>query len=177
MEIWKDIEGYNGQYQVSNLGFVFARKTYVKGFGGTYLKKPHVLKDACNGKGYRYVTISVNRRRKNHYVHVLVAKSFLPNPDNKPEVNHINGNKMDNRAENLEWVTHSENLLHAVKTGLRKTGAQSSHARRVYSIKDGIEFGCVKEVAELLNMNYGTLKDGLRRNRQYKGFSYYKPAS
>lgn len=84
---------------------------------------------------------------------------------------------MDNRAENLEWVTHSENLLHAVKTGLRKTGAQSSHAKRVYSIIDGIEFGCVKEVAELLNMNYGTLKDGLRRNRQYKGFSYYKPAS
>lgn len=172
-EVWKDISGYGGKYQVSNLGTVYARNTIVKLSGRVCQKIPHVLLAACNGNGYRYVTISVNRKRKNHYVHRLVAEAFIPNPNNFPYVNHKNGIKSDNRVANLEWCTQKYNVRHAISQGLIKRGADSSSAKRVYEITNRIKFGCVKDAARYLKVNYGTLKDGLRRNRVYKGLTYH----
>lgn len=71
-------------------------------------------------KGYLAARIQVKEKRKYVYVHQAVVKAFIPNPDNKPVVNHIDGNKLNNNLENLEWATYSENLKHAYKMGLRK---------------------------------------------------------
>ena len=100
-EIWKDIEGYAG-YQVSNLGNVKNCQTNIlkKQFSDTY--------------GY----LVVNLPKKQFKVHRLVAQAFVFNPENKPQVNHIDGNKKNNHANNLEWVTNLENHHHARKIGL-----------------------------------------------------------
>ena len=105
-EIWKDIVGYEKFYQVSNLGRVrsFPRN-------GT-IKEERVLKPNKVG-GYLQVTLQKHKNRKYKKVHRLVAETFIPNLENKREVNHIDGNKTNNCVENLEWVTTSENQLHS----------------------------------------------------------------
>ena len=103
MEIWKDIKGYEGLYQVSKYGKVRSIKK----------SNYHIIKENRHKQGYPFVILS-NSKYKYHLVHRLVAEAFIPNPDNKPQVNHINGDKYDNRVENLEWVTMSENMLHSV---------------------------------------------------------------
>lgn len=111
-EIWKDINGYEGKYQVSNRG-------RVKGFPrpGSIHHKPYIKKTFKNSKGYVVVMLS-NKSVKGIVVHKLVAQLFIDNPLNKPTVNHKNGIKDDNRVENLEWLTHKENTHHAWKNGL-----------------------------------------------------------
>ena len=111
-EIWKPIVGYEEYYEVSNLG----RVKRVKGGDGTRLEK--ILKGARYATGYIMVGLCANSKQKNCSIHRLVAMAFLPNPENKPCVNHINGVKTDNRVENLEWSTYQENNQHAWRTGL-----------------------------------------------------------
>lgn len=113
MEVWKDIEGWSG-YMVSNLG-------RVKSMPRLHVKKEKVLKQGKNRNGYPMVGLSSpHKKSKSFAVHRLVAKSFVPNPNNKPTVNHIDGNKKNNKAENLEWCTYQENSRHAFDTGLNK---------------------------------------------------------
>lgn len=113
-EIWKDIQGYEGYYQVSNLGRVksFPRR-------GTHINKIHILKPSKNRKGYYQVVLSKNSEYQSKKIHRLVAKAFLENPNNYQQVNHIDGNKENNRVDNLEWCTNEYNMKHAWKLGLR----------------------------------------------------------
>lgn len=111
-EIWVDLVGYPeffGYAKVSNLGRV---KSTDKG----YWKTEKIRKFGNHRFGYFQVGLSVKNKRKNIYVHRLVAKAFIPNPYNKPDVNHKDGNKKNNHVNNLEWVTHSENIRHAMET-------------------------------------------------------------
>ena len=88
-------------------------------FGDVYsLKSNKWLKQFNNGYGYSFTNLCKNGKEKTKYVHRLVAKTFIPNQDNKPQVNHKDGNKQNNCIDNLEWVTHSENMKHAFKIGL-----------------------------------------------------------
>lgn len=108
-EVWKDIEGYEGRYQVSNMGRVksLTRKVW------NYTKPGRVLKPGAKRNGYLHVALSNGDKIEKHaHVHRLVAKAFIPNPDNLPEVNHKNLNKSDNRVENLEWCTSRYNKAH-----------------------------------------------------------------
>ena len=120
IEIWKDILGYEGIYQISNFGIAKSLQRNSLGkFGNVILLKEKILK-YNKTKGYLFVTFLKSHKIKNQSIHRLVAMAFIPNPDKKPCVNHINGIKIDNRIENLEWCTHSENTKHAFNIGLHK---------------------------------------------------------
>lgn len=107
-EVWKKIEGTYGMMEVSSLGRIRSLLRVDK----TILKYQH------DSKGYQRVRVTIRREKMSFKVHREVAKAFIPNPDNKPQVNHIDGNKDNNAVDNLEWVTNQENARHAFKTGL-----------------------------------------------------------
>lgn len=113
-EIWKDIQGYEGLYQVSNLGNVMSwinNRQHKR-------KQGLMLKPRVSKHGYYYVNIYKNGERKTIKNHRLVAETFIPNLESKPEVNHKDGNKLNNCVDNLEWVTSQENIIHGINTGL-----------------------------------------------------------
>lgn len=110
-EIWKDIKGYEGKYQISNTG-------YVKSLDFNHTGKEKILKNKVNYKGYCFVTLYKENKQYYPRIHRLVAETFIPNPDNLPQVNHIDGNKSNNSVENLEWCTNLENIRHADRMGL-----------------------------------------------------------
>lgn len=107
-EIWKDVVGYENLYKVSNLGNVMS-------FWG---KTPHLIKPFQNQKGYLYVDLRFFNKRKTVSIHRLVAKAFIPNPNNLPQINHIDEDKTNNRVENLEWCTLKYNVLYG--TGIER---------------------------------------------------------
>ena len=120
-ELWKKIEGYEKRYQVSSFGRVKSVGRYSRnGVKGRRWREPKAMLTSSNGIGYIKVGLTKNTKQLNMYVHRLVALAFIPNPRNKPEVNHIDGNKNNNRVTNLEWLTSRENTAHADKIGLLK---------------------------------------------------------
>lgn len=120
-EIWVSIRGYKGLYQVSNMGRVKSMKRVCKTNGRVhYTVSEKIRKYSQHNQGYVMVTLSKKGVNRIYLVHRIVAKSFIPNADNLPEINHKNGVKYDNRIENLEWCTSSENQQHAFDTGLQK---------------------------------------------------------
>lgn len=143
-EKWKDIEGFKGFYQVSNLGRVKSLK-----YNNT--DKPQIMA-ASNVYGYRRIRLGGPGQGVSTGIHILVAKAFIPNPENKPYVNHKNGNKGDNRASNLEWVTRSENALHSYKVLGRKSSG-GCDKRKVQNIETGKIYNSIAE----------TSKDGFNR--------------
>lgn len=113
-EIWKDIDGYEGKYQVSSLGRIKSASWHN---GAT----ERLLKLRLDRRGYPTCFLYKDGQRKQLSVHRVVANTFIPNPHNKPQVNHINGEKSDNRVKNLEWCTNRENQDHASDSDLKHT--------------------------------------------------------
>lgn len=109
-EIWIDISGYEGKYQVSNLGRVRSL-IYKNNANGKIYKREKLLKQFYDRNGYLRVDLKMGKR-KNAQVHRLVALAFIPNPLEKPQVNHKDKDKENNKVDNLEWVTNQENQLH-----------------------------------------------------------------
>lgn len=117
---WRDVLGYEGYYMVNSDGEVKSLDRYVKQWrGGLKPVKGRVLKP-FNNKGYHQVEVCIFGKRKKKSVHRLVCESFLPNPEAKPQINHIDGVKTNNKLENLEWCTSKENMNHARDNGLWK---------------------------------------------------------
>ncbi len=121
-EQWRNIKGFEGLYQVSNLGNVkslkrFNRTSKIYSSLG-YYRKEKILKPSKDAAGYLKIDLCKNGKRKNYLIHRLVAETFIPNPENKLQVNHKDGNKSNNFVDNLEWATPKENIIHAVVNGL-----------------------------------------------------------
>lgn len=120
MEIWKDIIGYEGLYQISNLGNVLSLEKYIDNKkGAIQYRPPKILKQYKNKFGYMRVYLTKNSIKKMYAVHRLVAIAFIDNPENKPCVNHIDNNRENNHLDNLEWCTYKENNNWAKKQGRR----------------------------------------------------------
>ena len=119
VEIWKDIENFS-KYQVSNLGNVKSKDRYTKAKDDEIIhRKEFLLKEFINKKGYKQVTLyDDNGKPKTMRVHKLVALAFIENKNNLPQINHIDGNKLNNEVSNLEWISNYDNMQHAIKNGL-----------------------------------------------------------
>lgn len=119
MEIWKDIEGYEGLYKISNLGRVMSCERYVRTCGnGKRLVESKILKQSKCPGGYNEVGLWKKNKSKTYLVHRFVAKAFLENPNNYPEVNHKDENKDNNCVDNLEWCTSKYNANYGNRTRL-----------------------------------------------------------
>ena len=149
-EIWKDIEGFNGRYQISNTGKVKS----------IYKQKEKFLTPQKDRYGYLTIDLRKDGKSKRNKLHRLVAKAFIPNPDSLPQVNHKNGNKEDNNADNLEWCTAKENLKHALDSGLR----QCIHKNTPHYGEENGSSKITKEIAEEIRATCipGNLQFGIR---------------
>jgi len=118
-EKFKDIEGYKGLYQVSNFGLIksLSRFRANRPDKSGYIKKENFLAPRKNGRGYLFTELWKNNRKEKIYIHRLVGKYFISNPQNKPQINHIDCNPSNNYFKNLEWTTQSENIKYATKLG------------------------------------------------------------
>lgn len=153
MEIFVDIKGYEGLYKISNLGNIYSFRSFD-------LLKP---KDSHS---YKYVTLCKDGKRKNKFIHRLVAEAFIPNTSNKPQVNHIDGNKSNNTVKNLEWATPKENCEH--RNRVLKVGC-----RKVKCIETGKEFNSIKEAAAYYGKSAAVLNSVLRNYKYNHTFSGY----
>jgi hypothetical protein len=161
MEIWKPIAGTNGFIEVSNKGRV---RSLLRG-------EPRILKPQVDNKGYHRIRVTVEREKMSYKVHREIAKAFIPNPNNLPQVNHKDGNKSNNSVDNLEWITNRDNAHHAIANGLwdsviegsrrenerRKrpvigyfTSENSSTSRRFESVAEAERFVGSRHVTDVL---------------------------
>lgn len=162
LEVWKSVDGYNDWYEVSNLGRVRSIDRYVTySDGRVQFYHGQYLKSSIQLSGYCTVGLRTRSSRKTVSVHRLAAKAFIPNPENKREVNHMNGDKADNRVENLEWVTTKENQRHARLCGLDRPDT-NPQCRRIRCIETGEIFYSVHECARRFNVSDATIYDRMK---------------
>lgn len=164
--IWKPVEDYEDLYMVSNTGLVKRLKKSIIFYTGSIKVYTEKVLYGYENKvdGYVYYGLTKDDKQRKFKIHRLVAKAFIPNPENKPQVNHINGIKTDNRVENLEWCTSSENHQHAWDIGLKKYHP----AKMVFNTETGIYYDTQVDAAASLGITISKMTDflnGIQKNR------------
>ena len=167
--VWKDIRGYEGLYQVSNLG-------EIKSLNYARTKRSKVMSPGTDRNGYKFIYLWKNKSKERFSVHRLVANAFIPNPNNLPEVNHKNEIKCDNRLTNLEWCTREYNNNYGTA---RKRAAQTIKgkmangknpaAKKVICINTGEIFECIREAGNKYNIEASHITDCCKRRRKSCG--------
>lgn len=161
-EIWKDIEGYEEYYQVSNFGRV---KSFIGWNGHRYIKREQLLNPYKQQSGRNYyrsvVKLKKNKKSKDYRVHQLVAKAFIDNPNNYKIINHKDGNPLNNRVENLEWCTQKENVRHAIENELVIRTINTIDRETILTMLNN-DF-TYDEIAEKLGIAKGTVFNYIRR--------------
>ncbi|GIO85081.1 endonuclease [Paenibacillus faecis] len=152
-EEWLPVVSYEGLYEVSNLG-------RVKRLSSSDTSKEKILKPQIQRDGYQRVTLSKKDQKKRMTIHRLVAIAFIPNPENKEQVNHENGNKLDNRLKNLNWATPKENIAHAIAHGLIKKNSKPIAATHL-DTGERCEFESQSEASRILFVSMNKIYDVL----------------
>jgi hypothetical protein len=159
-EIWKDVYGYEGLYQISNLGNV--RSNY------------KLLTPQKTRFGYMKIRLSINNVRKGFFMHRLVAIAFIENKENKRCVNHKDGIKTNNNVDNLEWATHSENERHAYLNGLQPSKEGVKNGRCKLTELDIIEIRNTKKTLVELSSMYNVTPTAISNIKRYKLWKHIK---
>lgn len=172
-EIWKDVVGYEGIYEVSNYGRVRTHKdktTYTQRHGIRHWKQ-RILKEKSRTNRDVRISLWKNGRSKDYLVHRLVAEAFIQNPDKKPTINHIDGNPRNNHVDNLEWATYYENNNHAFDNKLIST----SHAVTLVNQETGEKqyFRSLSKASEYLGFCSGYISNRLKQGKKIKGYDIF----
>ena len=171
MEIFKKIEGYNGVYEISSHGNVISNN-----FG-----KRKILKQSIMTSGYKMVVLKKDSKQKSLSIHRLVAIYFLSNTDNLPQVNHKDGNKLNNELSNLEWCTRSQNIQHMYDNGLKtykplhykgKFGSEHNRSKAVKCIETGVIYGSQMEAQRQLNLGSGSVSWSIKHKKPIFGMHF-----
>ncbi len=185
---WRDIPGWEGEYQASRFGEIRSLDRYIKVRGGYKFFQGVVRAMDLSDDGYYQVALYRNGKCViTTNAHIFVAKAWIPNPENKPTVNHKDGNKQNNNIENLEWATYAEQQAHAVRTGLRKhhywdcsihgpVGGDwnEKHRIRVRCIETGVEYESFHAAAEAIGQSASEIKSSVDNHTNCKGLHFVK---
>lgn len=163
-EIWRDISGYEGYYQVSNLGNVRSCDRWLRnGANSGYVRHGSARKAVLDFDGYRVVGLNKEHKCKTYRIARLVAIAFIPNTYNKSEVNHIDGNKQNDCVSNLEWCTRSENVKHAFDTGLKTFSSDRARCTG--------RLGILKKMIPIVCLDTGEYFESTNKACRYLGHS------
>lgn len=164
-EVWKDIKGYEGYYQASNLGRIKRLEREIKTRNGKgehkRILKENILQGFYCPKGYVRVLLTRDKKNKTYMIHRLIAETFIPNPDNFPQVNHIDGIKNHNNVENLEWCTQSYNIKHSYEIGLRSSVDEVLKKNREKQSKKVAKYDVYGNLLEI----YGSVNEATKKNK------------
>jgi len=171
-EIFKDIKGYEGLYQISNLGNVKSlERLIIKKNNRNNIKKTTINKSHICDTGYYAIRIKKGNISKMFKVHRLIAIAFIPNPENKPQVNHIDGNKLNNDISNLEWCTNKENAIHAYKNKLSNPCTKIALENRMLKVIDtsnGVVLNSIKDASKYCGYSRSHLSAMLNNTKTNK---------
>lgn len=148
MEIWKDVKGYEGLYKISNYGRVKSIKRKVKNKNGFRIVDEKILKPIINNKGYYIYGLSKQGKINILLLHRLIGEHFIENKNNYPCINHIDGNKLNNKISNLEWCTYEHNIKEAFRLNLNVYTYHTNFKHDYWKGKYGAEHNCSKSVIQ-----------------------------
>ena len=173
-EIWKDVQGYEGLYQVSNMGRVKSLGRFVDRLAsGHCWQKERILKLHKKHNGYLGVILLKDGKAKNFKVHRLVALAFIPNPENKTEVDHINAIKTDNSINNLRWASHKENMNNSLTIdflfSIAKSGKNHPRARAIRNIDTKEIFDTIEQASKRYSISHSAIIYAIKNNGRSAG--------